>query len=128
MDPRFLEAAIAPAFLLMGLSHLLQPQLWVRFFEVIRNTGLAAVIIPLYTLPVGLVLIAGHNLWAWDWPVVLTIAGWGMTIKSAAYLLVPGLANRALSKKMATTPRSFQIVGAPMAVIGAILTWQSWMR
>jgi uncharacterized protein YjeT (DUF2065 family) len=128
MDPKFIEAVIAPGFLLMGLSHLLQPQLWVRFFEAVRNTGLAAVIVPLFVLPFGLVLIAGHNVWKWDWPVLLTIAGWGMTIKSAAYLLVPGLADRALSKKMATSPRSFQIVGAPIAVIGAILTWHAWMR
>jgi len=128
MDPKFVEAAIAPGFLLMGLSHLVQPQLWVRFFETVRNTGLAAVIIPLYTLPIGLLLISGHNVWTWDWPVILTIAGWGMTLKSAAYLLVPGLADQALSKRMATSPRSFQIVGAPMAAIGAALTWQVWMR
>jgi hypothetical protein len=127
MDPKLIEAVIAPGFLLMGLSHLIQPQLWVRFFGAVRNTGFAAIIIPLYTLPIGLLLIAGHNVWTWGWPLVLTIAGWGMTIKSAAYLLVPGLADSALSKKMATTPRSFQIVGAPIAVIGAILTWQAWM-
>ena len=128
MDPKSIQAVIAPGFLLMGLSHVVQPQLWVQFFEAVRNTGLAAVIVPLYTLPIGLLLIAGHNVWTWDWPLVLTIAGWGMTIKSAAYLLVPGFADRALSKKMATTPRSFQIVGAPMVVIGAILTWHAWMR
>ena len=128
MDPKFLEAAFGPAFLVMGLSHLLQPQLWVRFFAAVRNTGLAAIIIPLFTLPFGLVLVAGHNVWMWDWPLVLTIAGWGMTIKSAAYLLIPGLADHALSKPMATSTRNFQIVGAPMAIIGAILTWQAWMR
>lgn len=128
MDVKFLDATFGPAFLLMGLSHLLQPQLWVRFFAVVRNTGLSAVIIPLLTLPFGLALIAGHNVWRWDWQVALTIAGWGMTIKSAAYLLIPGLADRALSKPMATAPRSFQVTGALMAIIGAILTWQAWMR
>jgi uncharacterized protein YjeT (DUF2065 family) len=128
MDPKFLEAAFGPAFLLMGLSHLLQPQLWVRFFAAVRNTGHASIIIPLFTLPFGLALIAGHNIWNWDWPVALTIAGWGMTIKSAGYLLIPGLADRALSKPMATAPRSFQIVGAIIAIVGAILTWQGWLH
>jgi hypothetical protein len=46
----------------MGLAHLIQPRLWVRFFEVVRQTGLAAVIVPLYTLPLALVLIATHNI------------------------------------------------------------------
>lgn len=126
MEPATIERLFGPAFLLMGLSHLLQPQLWVQFFKLIRQTGVAAVIIPLFTLPFGLLLIATHNTWKWEPPLFLTIAGWGMTIKSATYLLIPGLADRALSKKMATSPRSFQIVGATMAVVGAILTWQVW--
>jgi len=128
MKPKFIQAVIAPGFLLMGLSHLVQPQLWSRFFEAVWNTGLAAVIVPLVTLPFALVLIAGHNVWTWDWPVVLTIAGWGMTIKCAAYLLIPGLADRHVAKRIATTPRSFQIVGAIMAIVGGILTWQAWMH
>ena len=128
MDPRFLDAVFGPAFLLMGLSHLLQPRMWVRFFEAVRRSGFAAAIVPLLTLPFGLVLVAGHNLWMWDWPVLLTLAGWGMAIKGAVYLLIPGLADRALSQPMATSPRTFQIVGATMAVVGAILTWHAWMR
>jgi hypothetical protein len=126
MDPLTVQSVVAPAFLLLGLSHVVQPQLWVRFFEVLRATGIAAFIIPMYTLPVGLVLIAGHNVWTWDWPVFLTIAGWGMTIKSALYLVAPSLADRMLEKKMAKSPRSFQIFGAIMAIFGAIITWQSW--
>ena len=58
-------------------------------------------VIPLFTLPFGLLLVTTHNIWKWELPLFLTIAGWGMTIKSAAYLLTPGLADRALSKKMA---------------------------
>ena len=83
MDPKTIEAIVAPTFLVMGLSHLVQPRLWARFFEAVRLTGLAAVIVPLYTLPLGLVLIVTHNVWTLGWPLLLTIAGWAMTIKSA---------------------------------------------
>ncbi len=128
MNPTLIQAIFGPAFLIMGLSHLLQPNSWVRFFEVVKQSGVAAIIIPMYTLPFGLVLIATHNIWTFDWPVFLTIAGWGMTIKSAAYLLVPTLADRMLDKKIATTPRSYQIVGAISAMFGAILIWESWTK
>jgi hypothetical protein len=128
MDPKIVEAVLAPAFLLMGLSHLLQPQLWVRFFDVVKQTGVAAAIIPMYTLPVALVLVVGHNVWVWDWPVALTIAGWGMTIKCALYLLMPGLVDRMLDRKMTKSTRTFQIVGAVMAFLGGIITWQAWSQ
>lgn len=126
MDPKIVQAVVAPAFLLMGLSHLVQPQLWVRFFAVMRQTGLAAAIIPMYTLPLALVLIVGHNVWDWGWPLVLTLAGWGMTIKCALYLVVPGLADRVLERKLVKAARSFQIAGALMTFLGAVLTWQAW--
>ena len=122
-----IQAVFAPAFLLMGLSHLVQPQLWVRFFEAVRQTGLASLIIPMYTLPFALVLIVGHNVWVWDWPLFLTIAGWGMTLKCALYLLVPGLTDRMLEKPMVKTARTFQIAGAIMAFFGGVLTWQAWL-
>jgi hypothetical protein len=126
MDPKIVQAVVAPIFLLIGLSHLVQPRLWVRFFEVVQRTGVAALIIPMYTLPMGLVLVVGHNVWTWDWPLFLTVCGWGITIKSALYLLAPAAAERMLAKNIAKSPRSFQIVGAIMAVFGGILTWQAW--
>ena len=128
MSPIVVQAIFGPAFLLVGLSHALQPQLWVRFFEAIRKSGLAAVIIPLYTLPFGLLLVVVHNLWVWDWPLFLTIAGWGMTMKSVLYLLVPRLADRMLEKRMATTVRGYQIVGAVAAFFGAIITFRAWAQ
>ncbi|MCI0332324.1 MAG: hypothetical protein L0228_03740 [Planctomycetes bacterium] len=120
------QAVVAPAFLLIGLSHLLQPQLWVRFFEVVKQTGVAAAIIPMYTLPLGLVLIVGHNVWAIGWPLFLTLAGWLMMIKCALYLLVPSAADQVLEKQPAKSARSFRLAGAIMTFLGGVLTWQAW--
>mgnify|MGYP006908206487 CR=1 FL=1 len=128
MDPSFIQAVVAPCFLLAGLSHLFQPHQWIRFFEVVRHTQIADLIIPLYTLPIGLVLIVGHNIWVWDWPVFLTIAGWLMTIKSSLYLVAPGFADWVLARNIAKSPRGYQIAGLVMTFFGGVLTWQVWSR
>ena len=127
MTPEIIQAVFAPMFLLLGLSHLVQPQLWVRFFEVVSRTGVAGCIIPMYTLPIALVLIVGHNIWVWDWPLFLTIAGWGMTIKCAVYLLLPRLVDRVLEQNTARSTRSFQIAGALMTLCGGMVTWHVWL-
>jgi hypothetical protein len=116
---------MAPAFLLLGLSHIVQPRLWAEFFVAMRQGRFAAFIIPMYTLPVALVLVVGHNQWVWDWPLFLTVAGWGMTIKCTIYLLVPGAADRMLDRRMAKSQRGFQVAGLVMAFFGGILTWQA---
>ena len=86
----YIDAWFALSLVIIGLSHAAQPRLWADFFNAMKRTGFAPLIIGMYTLPTGLVILLGHNIWAWDWPVFVTIAGWGMTIKATIYLHLPG--------------------------------------
>ena len=123
----FIQAVYAPMILIFGLSHLAQPRLWSDFFQVLARTGVAPLIIGMYTLPTGLLLIVGHNLWVMDWPLIITLSGWGMTVKSVIYLLAPRLPSKMIER--ATRPEisawKFRVAGAVMAVFGVILTWQA---
>jgi hypothetical protein len=117
---------MGPAFLIVGLSHLAQPGEWLKFFAVVKQTGVAGFIIAMFTLPVGLLLLVGHQVWRWEPALFLTVAGWGMTVKSTIYMLLPRAADRMIERGLAKSPRSFQLVGALMAVFGGIITWQAW--
>jgi uncharacterized protein YjeT (DUF2065 family) len=117
---------MGPAFLLLGLSHLVQPTAWIRFFEVVKGTGVAGIIIAMFTLPVGLVLLVGHPVWRWEPAVFLTVAGYGLTLRGTLYFLAPRLADHMIESKMARSPRAFQVAGFAAAVIGGVITWQAW--
>ena len=82
----YIDAYVAPMLLVACLSHIAQPKLWAEFFRVLRRTGVAPLIIGMYTLPLGLLIVVGHNQWAWDWPVLITIVGWAMTVKAVISL------------------------------------------
>ncbi len=121
------HAIMAPYFLVIGVSHVVQPRLWAEFFRVLRQTGVAPFIIAMYTLPVGLFLVVGHNKWVWDWPLFLTVAGWGQTFKGTLYFVFPRIAERVLERAERRPYRQYRIAGAPFALLGAILTWQAVM-
>jgi hypothetical protein len=93
-----------------------------------KATGFAPLIIGMYTLPTGLIILLGHNVWAWDWPVFVTIAGWGMTTKATIYLLFPAIPNRMIDNadRWQKAYSVFRVVGAVMSVLGAVLTWQAF--
>jgi hypothetical protein len=122
MNPELVQAFVAPMFLLVGLSHVVQPRAWAEFFAEMSKGRMARFIIPIYTLPVALVLLVGHNVWEWSWSLFLTIAGWGMTIKSTLYLLIPGFADRVLARNFTKRPFGYAAAGAVMALFGGILT------
>lgn len=45
-------------------------------------TGMMSVII-------GMLIVVNHNIWVQDWPVLVTIIGWGALIKGFLYLAFP---------------------------------------
>jgi len=45
-------------------------------------TGVFAVII-------GMLLVNSHNIWVKDWPVLITLIGWGALIKGVLFLAFP---------------------------------------
>jgi hypothetical protein len=84
----------------------------------------------MYTLPTGLIIVLGHNHWAWDWPLFVTIAGGGMTIKATVYLLFPAAPNRMIANadRWQNAFGCFRVVGAVMSVLGVVLTWQAFRQ
>lgn len=82
----------------------------------------------MYTLPTGLVILLGHNIWAWDWPVFVTIAGWSMTTKATLYLIFPSLPNRMIdnANRWRKAYGLFRAVGGVMGVLGVVLAWHAF--
>jgi hypothetical protein len=115
------------SLLIVGVSHLVQSRLWRDFFLTIKNTGVAGIIIAVYTLPQGLLIVLGHNIWVLDVPVIITICGWGMTIKSIVYAIVPSRAEAVIPTGL-NAHRKYAWGGALMIPVSLLLIWHSFFR
>jgi hypothetical protein len=113
--------------LVIGVSHLAQPKLWRDFFVTIKRSGFAGIIIAMFTLPQGLLIVLGHNVWVADIRLIITLCGWGMTIKSITYLIFPGRAD-AVIPEGENTHRNYAWAGAGMIPISLALIWHSFFR
>ncbi len=122
-----LERFFAIAFLAVGLSHIVQAQMWADFFAALRKTSYAALVIAMFTLPQGLTIVVWHNVWVWDLPVLLTVAGWGMTFKSIHYMLNPKFADRMIEGPGAS-PRNYLVGGIIILILGGALGYQGFIR
>jgi hypothetical protein len=123
----FVARFFSVSLLAVGVSHLIQPRLWRDFFILIKRTGVAGIIIAMYTLPQGLLIILSHNVWVWDVPVIITISGWGMTIKSLLYAFVPRMAERAIPEEESAY-RKYAIGGALIIPVSLLLVYHSFFR
>ncbi len=85
----FLAKLIGPVFVLMGIAVILDSK---RFQELEREFIESEALIFLsgiITLPIGLAIVNTHNVWVFDWPVVITFFGWLAIAAGIARMTMP---------------------------------------
>jgi uncharacterized protein YjeT (DUF2065 family) len=122
-----IERWFAVGWLTFGLSHLLYPRKWAALFLPLRERDTGGLLLGLFNLPIGLVVVIGHNVWVWGIPLVVTLAGWVMVLKSVVYLLFPGTLSRVMPTEE-RMERAFRIAGAVSILLGALLIYDSFYQ
>jgi len=114
-----IEVFTAASLAVVGLSHIVQPRLWAQLFIDLMQRPYAGLYVGTFTLPLGLLIALGHNVWVWDIPVMVTLIGWSWTLKGSIYLVRPATLQQAGARHM-QHPKRFQIAGA-IALIAAMV-------
>ena len=106
---------------ILGLSHILQPKAWVDFFILLRSKGQPGAFVDGFlNLPLGGVIVGFHNTWS-GIPLVLTLVGWGLLIKSVIRFCAPKLALRMMARVSVERSWEFQVAGTALVALAALL-------
>jgi hypothetical protein len=108
-------------FGVLGLSHLLQPKAWAAFFILLRDKGeVGAFLDGFLNLPMAGVIIGFHNVWS-GIPIVLTLVGWGLLIKSLLRFCLPKQGLMMMARVSMERSWEFQVAGAALVVLAGLL-------
>ena len=120
---RSVEVLAIILFGVIGLSHFLQPRVWAEFFILLRGKGEAGAFVDgLVNLPVAGFIIAFHNEWS-GIPVVLTLVGWGLLIKSLIRFCLPKLALAIMAHVSVERAWEFRVAGAGLVAFAGLLVY-----
>lgn len=122
-----IERWFAIGFLVFGLSHLLYPGKWAAAFLPLRESDTGGLLVATFTLPLGLIVVLAHNIWVWGIPVIVTLIGWAMIVKSLLYLFIPR-ALLLMMRDCQRSPRAFKIAGVVGILLGALLVYESFYK
>jgi hypothetical protein len=118
---RSVEVLAIILFGVLGLSHLLRPKAWVEFFTLLRGKGEAGAFVDgLLNLPLAGVIIGFHNVWS-GIPVVLTLVGWGLLIKSLLRFCLPKYGLMMMARVSVERSWEFQVAGAALVVLAGLI-------
>jgi hypothetical protein len=121
-----IEKLVALSFLVTGLSHILQPRVWTEFFIMLREKReVGSFLNGLLHFPMGALIVSFHNVWH-GWPLLVTLIGWSLMIKSTLYLTFPKIGLRSLARVSIERSWEFAVAGVfGVAISGLILF--SWL-
>ena len=107
------------SFFVIGLSHILQPKVWVDFFIGIREKGEAGAFINAFIhFPLGVLIVAFHNVWQ-GIPMILTLVGYGLLLKSFINFVFPKFGLKTLRR--VSPEKSWEFVAAGFLLVGLSL-------
>ena len=95
----FVQRLLALPVLLMGVSHVVQPALWRRYFNDLGAGGRTAVITRSFLLELwpAAIIVAFQQVWS-GWAVILTVYGHLRGAKVSLSLRVPSIGLRSLEQ------------------------------
>src|ERR1044071_192756 len=98
-------------FFIIGVSHIFQRRVWARFFMDLHSKGeVGSFLNALLHFPLGVVIVSFHNVWH-GLPMVLTLIGWGLVLKSFIYFVCPGYGAKMLGRISMERSWGFVVAG-----------------
>jgi hypothetical protein len=108
----------------IGLSHVLQPVAWVRFFQLLNAHGTTGAFANGFlSLMFGSIIVAFHNVWEGG-AVVLTLLGWAQIVKAAVAFLAPEVSLGSMRRVSVDRLWEFQVAGFVLLAIAAWLVFR----
>jgi hypothetical protein len=116
------ERIAALFYLIMGVSLLFRPFIWVNYIDELRKENPAANAYALVHLLLGLIIVVFHNTWSMEASVIITIVGWGVILKMVTFLLFP----RFLVGLLPTGDKLTKMARLEGAIFTFFMLWVLW--
>ncbi len=118
-----IEAFLAIPFLIMGLSHIVQPTMWRDFFGTLHSMGPRGVIWRTFALELwpAASIVSFHQEWSWP-GIILTLYGHLLMLKITIGLISPAVGLRSLAMSQSHGEKGFVIAGTLLCLLGFFCT------
>ena len=80
---------IGSYLVLINLAYLLNTSHYKKFVSDFGGSEPVTYLSGIMSLIFGLVIVTGHNVWVYSWPVLVTMVGWIALIQGAGRLIFP---------------------------------------
>lgn len=92
---RFLAKALGIYLLIVSLAMFINMKHFMDLVHSLTNNMPLMFVTGFFTLILGLLFVLSHNIWQWNWRLIITIIAWLTLIKGASIILYPQFVDKA---------------------------------
>ncbi len=120
-----MEAGLAIPLILLGVSHIVRPQMWVDFFAELAVRGNPGVLWRTFSLELwpAVLIVSFHQVWTWP-GVIITVYGHLLMVKVAISVIFPTVGLMSLRQAEARGRQAFIPAGLALIAIGGLCAWR----
>lgn len=122
----FLAQLIGPVLIVIGLGLLLKKTEFREMATDFLSSRALIFVSGLLTLVAGLAIVLTHNVWEFNWPVIITILGWLSVFGGVFRILFPD-SVQSVGTSMLDKPATMTVSGAIQIVLGLWLSYVGYM-
>ena len=113
---------LALIYLAAGVAALSGKMSFVKIVDDFEKSTALTFMTGFMAIVIGMLLVEYHNLWAWEWPVLITIVGWASIIKGLMFIAFPNMISffKPWYKKNQTWGTLMVVVGLIFGYFGFI--------
>lgn len=118
---------LAPILVISGLALLFNPAMIRGMLDEVSKGKqyLVLFMTGFFTLVLGVLMVGAHNVWVWNWTLIITILSWATLIKGVSLMLVPGL-SASVSQSVKNSTGLMVVAGLFITVLGLVLVYFSY--
>ncbi len=117
----FLAQVLGPAFVIVALAVFMNRQMIRHMMDRLSEDNPAIMLSGFISLLFGLIIVVSHNVWVWNWQLLITLVGWVSTLKGVVLLWWPSQMLK--MRKSMMSDNMLLVHGVLALVIGAVLTY-----
>jgi hypothetical protein len=85
----FVAKIIAVVYIAISFGQVFSGVTYKKMYQDIMKSSAFMVSMGLFGIVIGFLLIEYHNIWVWNWTVIVTIIGWAALVKGIMFLALP---------------------------------------
>jgi uncharacterized protein YjeT (DUF2065 family) len=109
-------------YLSIGLGMLVDHRFYKKMLNKMIDDEAVLFVTGLTVLIIGYFLVAYHNIWIFDWTVIITIIGWMALLKGLMLIIIPEKSIK-LYNMIKISAEQLKIYGIIVFVLGTILSF-----